>query len=329
MTPEEVRAWGRFAISSPTYSRLVDSIAADPELLAVVNRIAHTPRLNILFAGVQLLMMRGAGEELAAFYPNFGGSAPARGDIETAFRDFVLSHGDELEAIGRSRYTQTNECRRCVALVPAIWMLGHESFHLLDLGTSAGLNLLLDRYRYRWSRVEWGPAGSPVLLETDNRGEEVVPGNLEVLSRTGLDLNPVDPTDPEERIWLEALVWPEHDERRQRLHSATRLAGSVDLRLIAGSAPDTLGPALSALPEGEVAVVMNSFVLFQMDASEGEMVASVIRRAREKRTVVRVSFEPSLTTPGVCELAIDDGSGFVEVGRADQHGEWIELYARP
>ncbi|MGD2060933.1 MAG: DUF2332 domain-containing protein [Acidimicrobiia bacterium] len=329
MTPDEVREWGRFATSSPTYMRIVESIATDPELIAVVNRIAHAPRLNILFAGVQLLMMGGRGGELAAFYPNFPGIAPEQGNLETAFRDFVLTHADELETIGRNRYTQTNECRRCVALVPAIWMLGQESFHLLDLGTSAGLNLLLDRYRYRWSRVDWGPADSPVILETENRGEEIVPGGLDVLSRTGLDLVPIDPTDPEERLWLEALVWPEQSDRRQRLRSATGLASSVDLKLVAGSALETLGPALSNLPEGEVAVVINSFVLFQMDVDQQEAVVVIIDEARRQRPVLRVSFEPSETAPGSCEVAIDDGSGLVDVGRADQHGEWIEFYARP
>ena len=89
------------------------------------------------------------------------------------FRRFVLEHEDEIAAIGATRYTQTNESRRTVALLPGVWAGPLDRFHLIDVGASAGLNLALDRYRYRWGSVEWGD--SPLLQEAESRGADPVP----------------------------------------------------------------------------------------------------------------------------------------------------------
>lgn len=328
MRPEQLRDWGRYATTSPTYTRLVDLTASDTALMRVLNRIEHTPRPNVLFAGVQYLMMRGEGVELARHFPNFEAFDPRAQGLGPTFREFVLGHEKELVEIGRTRYTQTNECRRCVALLPAIWMLDYDSVHLVDVGTSAGLNLLLDRFRYRWDGVEWGP-NSPVMLETENRGREIVPRDVGIHSRIGLDLNPVDPADPDERLWLEALVWPEHHDRRRRLQAALDLSGTVEVDLVAGDALETLEPVLARLPAAEPAVVMHSFALNQFTAEERNRLVAIIDEARARRPVGRVSFEFFGADAGSSVVEVDDGSGSVEVGRAQHHGEWVEFYALP
>lgn len=328
MTPGQLREWAKYATTSPTYTRLVAAIASDDDLLVVMSRIEHTPRPNILFAGVQYLMMRGEGPELARHFPNFESFDPEASGLVPRFREFVIRHEEELVEIGRTRYTQTNECRRCVALLPAIWMLGAVRCHLVDLGTSAGLNLALDRFRYRWNGTEWGPE-SPVLLETENRGREIDFHDLEILSRTGLDLNPIDATDPDARLWLEALIWPEHEQRRRRLQAALRLAATVELDLIPGDALETLGPVLEGLPRGEPAVVMHSFALNQFTPEQRMRVSEVIDDARSRRPVGRVSFEALGAHAGSSVVRIDDGSGMAEVARAHHHGEWVEFYALP
>jgi hypothetical protein len=328
VTPDQVREWGQYASTSPTYTRLIDAIASDDGLLGVLNRIEQTPRPIMLFAGVQYLMLLDGGTELARHFPNFDEFDPDTSGLEERFRRFVLDRAQELVEIGRTRYTQTNECRRCVALLPAIWMLGYDRLHLVDLGTSAGLNLLLDRFRYRWDGVEWGPE-SPVVLVTENRGRAIVPRDLEIVSRTGLDLNPIDPTDPDERRWLEALIWPEHHDRRDRLQAALSLAGTVKLDLVAGDALETLGSALSRPPEGEPVVVMQSFALNQFTSEQRDRVTETIDAARGDRPVGWVSLEVVGAAAGSSVVEIDDGSGPAEVGRAQYHGEWIEFYALP
>ena len=296
--------------------------------MRVLNQIEHTPEPNVLLAGIQFIMSRDRDDRLEAHYPNFAGGGAGTEGVDAPFREFVLRHESELVEIGRTRYTQTNECRRCVALLPAIWISGAERFHLIDLGASAGLNLILDRYQYRWGEVAWGER-SPVHLVTESRGAPVTPRHIEILSRIGLDLHPVDPRDADDRRWLEALIWPEHHERRQRLREALDMASTADFENIEGDALLTLGPAIDSLPNGDDVVVMHSFALNQFHPSMREKVSQIIDESRERRMVHRVSLEALDSDDNAATLTMDGGAGSVKVGRAQPHGEWIELYALP
>lgn len=327
LTSEGALEWGRYAANSPFYQHLNEVVANDAALLSILNSIEHSPRQNILFAGVQYLMMRDGGGDLGAYYPNFTAEPLDMSGVEKPFRSFVLGHFDELVEIGRERYTQTNECRRCVALLPTVWATGMERFHLVDLGTSAGLNLHMDRYRYRWGETTWGP-DSPVHLTTDNRGVDVSPRHIEILSRTGLDLNPIDPLDADSRRWLEALVWPEHHDRLERLRSALEIAAANPVDLIAGNGLATLPAILQGVPDGDPVVVVNSFTLGQFDPEDRARLDDLLRVARASRPVYRVSMEWLDPDAEGADLAIDDGSELEKIGSAHPHGEWLDLFTR-
>jgi hypothetical protein len=323
-----MREWGNRAHGSPLYQRLSELVASDAELLGVINRIVHRPPPNMLFAAVQYLLTRQPEAPLREFYPNLTAEAGPVSRVDRAFKDFVLSNEEEIVRIGRTRYTQTNECRRCVALLPGIWFTGLERFHLVEIGASAGLNLAMDRYRYRWGEVEWGPDSS-VFLETESRGGRVRPRDIEILSRTGLDLNPIDPADPDERDWLGALIWPEQDERRGRLEEALSLAASVPMDLIAGSALETLPAVLGDLPAGEPALLLNSMALIQFSRPERDRLYGLIEEGRGERPIHRVSFEFLAAGDQWATVAAERGVGLAQIGQAHPHGEWLELYARP
>lgn len=321
-----MRDWARHTHGSPLYAHLVEVIANDEQLMRIINRIAHRPPPNLLFGGVQYLI--GADDELARYYlPLTDHPLPPEG-AGPAFRSFVISHEEELVDIGNTRYTQTNECRRCVALLPMVMMSRFDSFHLVDLGTSAGLNLALDRYHYRIGEVEWGPQ-SEVDLVAESRGVTPALGEIDVLSRTGLDLHPIDPVDKDHRRWLEALVWPEHSERRHRLRAALDMIASVEIQLIAGDALETLGDVLTGLPTGEPAVVMNSYSLIQFTPEQRDKIEAIVGEARKHRSVHRASMEGLNKADDWARLAVDSGDGMKQVGQAHPHGEWIEIYARP
>jgi hypothetical protein len=324
LTPEQIRNWKHYADNSPLYSHLADVIADDPRLCDVLNSIDDRTRHNLLFAGVQYLMMRDGPGDLGRFYPNFTDHPSDLDGIDGPFTDFVLENAAELVVLGNSRLTQTNESRRCAALLPGIWETPAVRFHLVDFGASAGLNLYLDRYSYRWGDQTWGPP-SPVVIETENRGRHLVPRNVEVLSRTGLDLNPLDPSDPDNRLWLEALIWPEHEERRRRLRAALDLAARGEAVFVAGDALETLGPTLESLPAGEPAVVLNSFILNQFDPVDRSRVGDIVDEARRNRPVYRVSMEWLTKETDAAVVAVDGADGLRQVGLAHPHGEWIEF----
>jgi hypothetical protein len=166
-------------------------------------------------------------------------------------------------------------------------------------------------------------------LEAELRGAAPDLHDIEVLTRTGLDLNPIDPGDAEQRAWLEALVWPEHHQRRKRLRSALDTIAGLAVEFVKGDALLTLGKVLADLPEGEPAVVMNSFAMNQFTAEGRRRIDEIVAFGRRTRSIHRISFELLPRSDDWTRLTVDDGSGLREIGQAHPHGEWVELYARP
>lgn len=323
-----MRDWTKYSESSPLYTRMLEIVADDPRLMGVLNRIEHTPQPNLLLAAVQFLLLGEPDGSLSEFFPAMREGSSEPGDLSMTFTDYVLGHEEAIVEVGRTRYTQTNECRRCVALLPAVMRAPYDSFHLVDLGTSAGLNLALDRYHYSWDGLEWGPE-SRVSLTTKLRGQPPILREFSIVSRTGLDLNPIDPADPLERQWLEALVWPGHAHRRERLRAALDVVTALPVRFVAGDALVTLEKVLAELPSGEPAVVVNSFVMNQFSHAMRREVDLLVERSRSDRPVFRVSMETLSKTQKWPDLVIDDGSGPTRIGQAHFHGDWLDLYASP
>lgn len=115
---------------------------------------------------------------------------------------------------------QTNEVGRSAPLMAGLLVLADQfglPFDLYELGSSAGLNLNLDRYGFRLGGVEAGDDGSAVRLEPVWTGARPPDAAVSVASRQGVDLNPLDPTDPATTTRLTAFVWADQRERLSRL----------------------------------------------------------------------------------------------------------------
>ncbi len=224
---------------SPAYERLSLLVSGDDELLALVDRLPPAKRQpNLLFGVVRLL----------------GGPV----EDPAAFRAYLLAHWDTVEAQMRVRATQTNEAGRCALVMPVLASLP-QPLALLEVGTSAGLCLYPDRYSYRYGATVVG-TGEPVL-ECDADGMAPPSRVPEVVWRAGLDLNPLDVTDPADVAWLEALIWPEHAHRRARLRAAVAVAAADPPLLVRGDLVDDL-PALAArAPQGATLVVFHTSVV--------------------------------------------------------------------
>ena len=96
--------------------------------------------------------------------------------------------------------------------------------------------------------------------------------------------------------------------------------------MVAGDALVTLTRVLDRLPDGEPAVVMNSFVLIQFNEEQRNDVERISDLARGRRPVHRVSMEVLIKRDDWARLVVDDGSGATDVGEAHPHGDWIDLY---
>jgi hypothetical protein len=136
----------------------------------------------------------------------------------------------------------------------------------------AGLNLYPDRYAYRYGTRQLG-AGPPVL---DCAATGLLPPitRPEVVWRAGLDLNPLDVTDP---AWLDALIWPEHEHRRDRLRAATRIAAAEPPLLVRGDLVDDL-PALAArAPTDATLVIFATSMLYQVPPARRRAFLDLVR----------------------------------------------------
>ncbi|GAA0952688.1 DUF2332 domain-containing protein [Nonomuraea longicatena] len=225
---------------SPEYERLALAVSRDRDLLALLDTLPPPKRQpNLLFGVVRFL----------------GGPT----DDPAAFRDYVLASWPAIEPEMRTRATQTNEPGRCATLLPLLSALP-QPLALLEVGASAGLCLYPDRYGYRYGDRTVG-SGSPVL-DCTVTGLEPPARAPEVVWRAGLDLNPLDITDPADLAWLDALIWPEHQHRRERLRAAAEVAKAEPPLLVRGDLVDDL-PALAArAPKDATLVVFHTAVLY-------------------------------------------------------------------
>ncbi|GIH18804.1 hypothetical protein Raf01_69760 [Rugosimonospora africana] len=240
---------------SPTYERLSLAVCQDEELLALLATLPPAKQQpNLLFGVVRFL----------------GGPV----DDPAAFHDFTVANWPAVEAEVRTRATQTNEAGRCALLLPVLAALP-QPLALLEVGASAGLCLYPDRYSYRYGDYTVGD-GVPVLdcALTGTAPPRRLP---EVVWRAGLDLNPLDVTEPADVTWLDALIWPEHAHRRVRLREAAAVAAADPPLLVRGDLVDDL-PALAArAPAGATLVVFHTSVLYQVPAERRERFTETVR----------------------------------------------------
>jgi hypothetical protein len=240
---------------SPAYEQLSLAVSTDDALLALLETLPPTRRQpNLLFAVVRLL----------------GGPV----EHSAAFHAYTVANWPAIEAEIRIRATHTNEAGRCAVILPVLATLP-QPLALLQVGASAGLCLYPDRYAYRYGEQVIG-AGHPVL-DCAATGMPPPARLPEVVWRAGLDLNPLDATDPADVAWLDALVWLEHSHRRGRLRAALAVAAADPPMLVRGDLVDDL-PALAALaPAAATLVVFHTSVLYQVPAPRRDAFVDVVR----------------------------------------------------
>ncbi len=181
------------------------------------------------------LVLSGAAPDLAAAWP-----APGRAvDADAAWRaarGAMISSPAPFAAF-MSHEPQTNEVRRSACLLPGFLTVSAGTglpLRLFEIGASAGLNQLWDRYHYDYGGAgTWGDAASPVRLEAAWTGvPPPLAGTVSVLSRAACDRKPVDLADPASRRRLKAYVWADQFDRLARLDAA------IALGLAARTRPD-------------------------------------------------------------------------------------------
>lgn len=319
---------------SPLYERLSGEIAQDEALLELAAEAQQRqPAPNLFFGAVQFLLLRGEGPELARFYPSLGGP-PVQDDPFPAFHAFCLAQRDALAAILRTRLVQTAHVARCALLLPAFEQVscafGGRPLALIEVGASAGLNLVWDRYGYDYSdgRHAGGPNARPRLAcERRGRLAPPLPATLpRVEWRVGLDLNPIDLADPDEARWLQALIWPDETGRAALLREAIAAVTLDPPRLLPGDALETLPAALAEAPAELPICVYHSFTLNQFSAEGRQRFNALVAGVASQRELALIALESLNRDSPIPELTLSVGPELTprRLARCDAHGAWIE-----
>ena len=298
---------------SPLYEEFALGVARDTEVLSLLAALP-TPKQqpNLLLAAVK----HGFGVQ-----PDW-----------PTFRATVLKHWSEISATMMARSTQTNEAARCATLLPALMQLP-QPLALIEVGASAGLCLLPDRYAYDFSghRLMSANANAPRFVCQVNEATPLPARLPEIVWRAGLDLNPIDVRDADQCAWLEALVWPGQDQRLANLRAAIAVARRDPPRLVRGDLQQDLAALAAEAPSDATLVVFHTAVLAYV---RGQAQRDAFTRTVRELGAVWISNEaagvfPDITAP--LPNAIPRGQFVLSIdGRpmafSDPHGaalQWI------
>ena len=319
----------------PLYAALSSAIAQDRELLDLANRARiGQPVPNLLFASVHYLLLRGAQHALRAYYPGLAEAPLAPEAAFPVFRAFCREHREAVQTLLGQRLVQTNEVRRSAMLLPAFEVVAREHgrtpLALVELGASAGLNLLWDRYAFDYGGRTWGDPASPVRVACEPRGKLLPPLPREPVSvafRLGVDLNPVDLRDPDAVLWLRALTRPSEAGRRDLLETAASLARDDPPKVVRADAVASLDAVLAEAPPGTVLCVFHSYFANQIGEPDRRRLDQTIRAFSRHRDVERISLEYAWTErrDQLAMESLRQGAGASRVLAAcDNRGAWIE-----
>jgi hypothetical protein len=300
--------------SSPSFEAWARMVADDDDLLRQLVTLPEPKRQpNLVFAA---LRRHGAepGDE-ASLHHGLGEGWP---DV----RRTILA-----------RSTQTNEPARCAVLLPLLHRIPGP-IALIELGSSAGLTLIPDRYSYRYSEgtaIDPESGASDVVLECRLAGGSLPPDLAlpRIAWRAGIDLNPLDAGDADTADWLTTLVWPEHAHRRDRLARALPLAAAAGLRIERGDLRTGLAGLLAEVPAGTTPVVTHSSVLAYLSADDRASVTRTLAESEarwislEGRGLVPLTRSvPGPAGPDTLMVAALDGE---PVALAGGHGDVMSL----
>jgi hypothetical protein len=283
------------------YRTLMFEMAADWQAGGVIADIcrdwADAPTGAIvqlrLLAGIQRLVLAGQAPQLVRYYPNLGGEASP----EHAWADFepvLRAHVAELRA-ALEIAPQTNEPGRSapllVGLFDAVRRSGLAGVRLLEVGASAGLNLLVDKFFISGDGWSYGPADSPLRLPDAVIGA-VTPVRFRVIARRGCDLSPIDASSADGRLRLTSFVWPHDEHRFERLRAALSVAASCPVPVDRAPAADWLADQLATAPAPDVlTVVWHSITRQYWPADEVARVAALLADAGTRMPIGHIAME--------------------------------------
>ena len=281
-------------MGSPFYADLLERMAADVVAGGPVGRFladhldsSYEDALPLRFLGsVHRLVLAGQAPALAARFPSVGGD----GDAVAAWPALLAGLDAHSDAIrdALTRPPQTNEVGRSAALVGGFLVVARDTalpLRVLEIGSSAGLNLRFDRYWYESDGAGYGDPASPVRF-TGLWAEGRPPFGtvVTIAERRGCDRDPSDAGTEDGRLTLLSYVWPGQTERFTMLRAALDVAREVPVAIDRADIPNWLTRQLAEPAPDLATVVFHSIVWQYLTDDERTTGEAVLAAAGDRAT---------------------------------------------
>jgi hypothetical protein len=327
-------------LGSPFTARLMDRTASELERGGMIAAIigdrpgnSNADGLPLRFAGaLHALVLANADPALAEFYP----ARDPTPDPDRLWRavESALAEQPSHFAAYLAQPPQTNEVGRSALLLPGFLAIARATglpLRLLEIGASAGLNLIWDRYRYRYGAQRWGDPDSPLELTCEWRGANAeLDPIVAILSRAACDQAPIDVHDDGQRARLRSYIWADQTDRLARLDGALALARAANVHVEPADCADWLDRKLAEPAEGCVTLLYHSVVWQYLPAeTRGRIrarLAEVGRRATRRNPLVHLALEFGGQNYEL-RLTLWSGDGMKierHLATTHPHGLWLE-----
>ena len=326
---------------APVTARIVDAqlaLMAGDTLCG--KRIAHWPGLPLedamplrLAGGFHHLLLTNADSRLL---PVYAGQITDQSEVDAIVEAVTTDHDQRLLP-WLDGPPQTNEAGRSASFMAGLLWLSDKvgsRFELNEIGASAGINTMMERYHYDLGGVEAGPDTSPMRIKPEWRGPPPPKAEVEIVHISGCDQSPVDLSDPDAALRVKSYVWPENAGRLERMDAAIALAAQKRPDIVKADALDWVLERLSAPQDAGVARVFNHSIVWQyIPAERRAAITDAIeahgRNATTERPLAWMMLETNRET-FKHELQIRYWPGPPEwhlLAEAQAHGTWVEWLA--
>jgi hypothetical protein len=286
-----------------------------------------------LAGGHHNLVLTGKDPRLA---PVYRGEVTDQAEVDALVEAVTREHDAELLP-WLDGPPQTNEAGRSASIMAALLWLSPRlgpRFELNELGASAGVNTMMERFFFDLGGTTAGPKDSPMRIVPEWRGDSAPPqAEVEITGIKGCDRAPVNLADPEAALRLKSYVWAEVTERIGRIDAAIALAAQHAPDVVPMDAGDFVAERLAAVQgEDTTRVIFHSIVWQYLPPETRARIEALMAEAGAKadtsRRLAWIMLETNRQTFRH-ELTVRYWPGGAEpqvLGTAHAHGAWVEWF---
>lgn len=281
-----------------------------------------------LCGALHALAMQGRAG-LAAVYPP---QTPTDDALWSAVSGALASEAAFIDTFINSP-PQTNEVRRSAALIAAgHWLTARYRLPLVlsELGASAGLNTIWDRYALALPGRTLGPADPALTLTPDWTGRLPPAAPVIIADRAAVDQNPIDVSDPAARLRLLSYLWADQPHRRALTEAAIAAGPPCPTQ---GDAVDWLATRLAEPRPGHLHLIYHTIAWqYFPDTAQARgraLIEAAGARATDAAPLAWLAYEADGYAPGAkLTVRLWPGDLSLRLGRADFHGRWVRWRPR-